>query len=157
MFDAHEIQALVLGARMVDAWSDDALRSAARSALDKIAAVLPPERRGKLEETALFSLGFHVPDRVREHVGLLRAAIVQRRRVSIEYGAPDGTRTGRVIRPLGLYFWGGTWTAGSWCELRAGYRNFRLDRIEELTLLHDTFELASPVTLEEFVAAMRES
>src|SRR5262245_21814917 len=89
MFDAHEIQALVLGARMVEAWTDDALRSAARSALDKIAAVLPPGRRDKLEETALFSLGFHVLDRVREHVGLLRAAIAQQRRVSIEYGGPD--------------------------------------------------------------------
>jgi len=156
MFDLHEIQALVLGARMVEAWSDDALRAAAKSALDKIAAVLPAERRGSIEQTALFSLGFHVPDRVREQVGLLRGAIAQRRRVSIDYAVPDGARSARVIRALGLYFWGGSWTVGAWCELRQDYRSFRLDRIESLSLLDDTFELASPVTLEEFVAAMRE-
>jgi predicted DNA-binding transcriptional regulator YafY len=155
MFDAHEVQALVLGARMVEAWADDALRSAAKSALDKIQAVLPPERRGSLEQTALFSLSFQVSERVREHVGLLRAAVEQRRRVEITYGGPTGERSERVIRPLGLYFWGGTWTAGAWCELRRDYRNFRLDRIDALTLREDRFELVSPVTLDEFVAAMR--
>lgn len=155
MFDVHEIQALVLGARMVEAWTDDALRSAAKSALDKIQAILPAERRRGVEETALFSLGFHVPQKVREQVGLLRGAVSQRRRVAIEYGTPRAEPSQRVIRPLGLYFWGGTWTAGAWCELRNDYRNFRLDRIQQLSLLEETFELVSPVTLDEFVAAMR--
>jgi predicted DNA-binding transcriptional regulator YafY len=42
MFDSEEIQALVLGARMVMSWSDARLASAAKSALAKVEHVLPP-------------------------------------------------------------------------------------------------------------------
>ena len=33
------------------------------------------------------------------------------------------------MRPLGVWFWGKVWTAVCWCELRADFRMFRLDRI----------------------------
>ena len=56
--------------------------------------------------------------------------------------------------PLGLYFWGSVWTLGAWCELRQDFRNFRLDRIEEMSLLDETFENESPATLEDFIKAM---
>jgi len=31
-----------------------------------------------------------------------------------------------------LYFFGGTWLIAAWCELRADFRSFRLDRVREL-------------------------
>ena len=31
--------------------------------------------------------------------------------------------------PLGLFFWGGSWTLAGWCEMRQDFRSFRLDRI----------------------------
>ncbi len=42
MFSVDEIQALVLGARMVESWGDEELRRAARGVLTKVEAVLPP-------------------------------------------------------------------------------------------------------------------
>src|SRR5688500_17289159 len=57
MFNREEIQALVLGARTVEAWADDDLRKAVRSALDKVEAALPATTRGEVEQTALFALG----------------------------------------------------------------------------------------------------
>src|SRR5262245_3595483 len=148
MFDADEIQALVLGARMVEAWGDLELREAARAALEKIHAVLPGERRASLEQTALFSLGFHVTPAVRAHVGQLRKAITDRKKLALVYEAAPDAVTERTIRPLGLYFWGGTWTVGGWCELRADYRNFRLDRIRQAVTLPEQFSHESPVTLQ---------
>ena len=47
-----------------------------------------------------------------------------------------------------------TWTLGAWCELRADFRNFRLDRVTTVELLDATFELEPPVTLDDYVAAM---
>ena len=61
----------------------------------------------------------------------------------------------RTVRPLGLYFWGGAWTLGAWCELRDDFRNFRIDRVTELVVLSDTFALEPPCTLDAYVAAMR--
>ena len=47
----------------------------------------------------------------------------------------SGKASAREVWPLALYFWGGTWTVGAWCESRGDFRNFRVDRSEELAAL----------------------
>lgn len=154
MFNVVEIQALVLGARMVESWSDDELRAAARAAIDKIEAILPDSARAKVDATALFSLSFHVPTAIRRFMGPLRIAIDERRIVAVAYRDKDNTLSQRRIRPLGLFFWGGMWTLGGWCELRQDFRNFRLDRLESVDTTDDTFEHVAPVTLDDYARAM---
>lgn len=154
MFTVAEVQALVLGARMVEAWGDPGLRSAARNSLRKIEAVLPPGERHRVADTALFALSFWVPDEPREMLGVVRRAIDGRHRLHITYTRDDGPVTERVIRPLGLYFWGRSWTVAAWCELRADHRSFRVDRITGADLLADTFALEPPVTLDDFRATI---
>src|SRR5947209_20043905 len=63
MFDETEIEALVLGARIVKAWADPQLAGAAEEALRKIESILPPRLRERLSEAALFAPGFHVKER----------------------------------------------------------------------------------------------
>lgn len=154
MFSVAEVQALVLGARMVEAWGDPGLRSAARNSLRKIEAVLPPSERHRVVDTALYALSFWVPDEPRETLGVVRRAIDARRRLHITYARDDGTVTERVIRPLGLFFWGRTWTVAAWCELRTDHRSFRVDRIRDANLLADEFRLQPPVTLDDFRATI---
>ncbi|MCA9707031.1 MAG: YafY family transcriptional regulator [Myxococcales bacterium] len=156
MFTVDEIQALVLGARMVESWGDSILQRAAQSVLEKVEAALPEGERGRVHDTALFSLSFRVPERVRDLVGLLRAAIDDRRAVTLDYRDRHGEPTERTVLPLGLYFWGSTWTLGAWCELRRDFRNFRLDRVAEATVLERTFEHEPPVTLDDYVRTMSE-
>lgn len=154
MFSVDEIQALVLGARMVESWGDEELRRAARDVLTKVEAVLPPSKRRRVQDTALFSRSSRVSPEVRANVGTLRKAIDERTKVHLDYADATGTPSGRVVCPLGLYFWGSVWTLGAWCELRQDFRNFRLDRIEEASSLNETFEDKSPTTLEDFIKAM---
>jgi predicted DNA-binding transcriptional regulator YafY len=154
MFTVDEIQALVLGARMVESWGDELLQRAAQSALEKVHAALPEGERGRVHNTALFSLSFHVPPAVRTQLGRLRHAIDDRHRVALRYHDREGEVTCRTVRPLGLYFWGSAWTLGAWCELRVGFRNFRLDRIDEADVLDSTFVLEPPVTLADYVRSM---
>ncbi len=154
MFSTLEIQALVLGARMVESWADAPLRAAAASALEKVEAALPPSQRPRVHNTALFSVSFHVPERARSFLTPLRAAIDGRETVRIGYEDRAGARTERVVRPLGLFFWGVSWTVGGWCELRQAFRNFRLDRIATLVPTGDTFALEPPVTLDAYLAAV---
>lgn len=154
MFNVNEIQALVLGARMVESWADEELRGAVRAALDKIEAVLPAAEREGMRSTALFSISFHVPEDVRKFMATLRHAIDDRRTVSIAYEDREGDATQRRVRPLGLYFWGRSWTLGAWCELRQDFRNFRLDRITDAQATADVFEHRSPVTLDDYIHAM---
>jgi predicted DNA-binding transcriptional regulator YafY len=154
MFTVDEIQALVLGARMVESWGDEELRRAAREVLTKVEAVLPKSKRHRVQDTALFALSFRVSPEVRARVGTLRKAVEARSKVHLDYADAKGTASGRVVCPLGLYFWGSVWTLGAWCELRQDFRNFRLDRIEDVSILDDAFADESPTTLDDFIRAM---
>lgn len=157
MFNAAEVEGLVLGARMVERWGDPELRHAARSILDKVHAVLPDAERERLRGTSLFAMSFAVDDEVLERLGHCRKAIREQMKVHIDYLDPDGKQTERVTRPLGLFFWGHTWTVAAYCELRQDFRNFRLDRVTDMQVLTQRFELVSPVTLEDYVRAMKTS
>jgi predicted DNA-binding transcriptional regulator YafY len=57
MFSVEEVEALALGARWVEGRPDAGLARAARDALAKIAAVLPPERASALDWPTLLAGG----------------------------------------------------------------------------------------------------
>jgi len=78
--------------------------------------------------------GFHVPDSLRAPLGDLRKAVRERLRLQVDYEDRDGKSSARVLRPLGLHFWGGTWTLAAWCEARQDFRTFRVDRFRRWTL-----------------------
>jgi predicted DNA-binding transcriptional regulator YafY len=153
-FNHEELEALVLGVRMVERWGDAALRAGARAIVDKIESVLPPSEQPKLHSSALFAMSTALPELAMRNLTQLRRAIADQRKARFAYQDQIARQTERVIRPLGLYFWNGTWTVGAYCELRSDFRNFRLDRIQLLKVLRDRFELAPPVTLDDFVRAM---
>jgi predicted DNA-binding transcriptional regulator YafY len=134
MFGRAEIEAVVLGTRMARAWGGTRLAHAAEEALRKIEAVLPPALRERVDRTQLFAPDFHVNATLRETLDRLHVAVNESRAVNFEYRTEVGEPTQRQVRPLGLFFWGGVWTLGSWCELREDFRSFRLDRMRALAL-----------------------
>jgi len=129
MFDRNEIEAVVLGARMAQAWGGARVAAAAEEALRKIEAVLPAALRERVDRTRLYAPGQRVSDELRADLDALHAAIDASRRVGFDYTAEQGAQTQRVVRPLGLFFWGGAWTLAAWCELRTDFRAFRVDRM----------------------------
>jgi predicted DNA-binding transcriptional regulator YafY len=150
MFDREEIQALVLGARIVAQFGDPALARASESILSKVAGVLPKDLEPLLADTRLF-----VPSPVRgarsaAGLAVAREALVARRRLRLKYANEKGEETDRTVRPLGLFFWGKTWTLAAWCEMRIGFRNFRLDRIGEAEM-GERFEEETGRTLRDML------
>ena len=59
MFKEQEIEALVLGARIVESWADHELAEAASDAIAKIEAVIPDRLRGYMANTALLAPPLH--------------------------------------------------------------------------------------------------
>ncbi len=155
MFTLNEIEALTLGARIVESRGGPALAQGARSALAKIAAALPRDKRAALESSRLFAPAFFVDPRPGERLEAMRQALADRRVVQLGYKDGDGRTSQRRVRPLGLYFWGEAWSLAAWCELREDFRNFRLDRIVDLTLLPERFADEPGKRLEDFVRRMQ--
>jgi predicted DNA-binding transcriptional regulator YafY len=152
MFDEAEIEALVLGARIVESWADAELARAAQSVLSKVEAVLPPRLRARIPDAALFAPGFHVRKAMSEGLAELRGAIKARRKVTLAYRDRGDAATERTVQPLGVFYWGASWSLGAWCELRRDFRNFRLDRVTRLDVLDETFADAPGRTLRDFFA-----
>ncbi|MNC46293.1 hypothetical protein D3C75_953030 [compost metagenome] len=74
------------------------------------------------------------PSSTRGHLATLRNAIENTQALKITYTSLDGAVSQRLISPLGLFYWGGKWTVGSWCSTRAAYRDFRVDRIASIAI-----------------------
>jgi predicted DNA-binding transcriptional regulator YafY len=152
MFTSDEVEALVMGARMVEAWADPVLAKSAAAVLSKVRSVLPPALANRVENVPLFALDFHVPDEARKNLEPVRVAISGRNLLRFAYKREDGLSTERVVRPLGLYFWGKKWTFAAWCELRRDFRNFRPDRMSAIEVLKETFPVEEERELATFLA-----
>jgi predicted DNA-binding transcriptional regulator YafY len=154
MFTIDEVEALVAGARMMEAWGGTALGSHSRSAIAKIALALPAARREEIERTRLFAPGFLVPPGAAAGLETVRQAILQRCKLHIEYADGAQRVSIRTIEPLALNFWGTTWSIAAWCESREDFRVFRLDRIRRLEMGDEKFDEVPGRTLEDFLRSV---
>ncbi len=152
MFDRDEIQALVLGARIVRQFGDPALARASDAILGKVAAIVPKDLAPLVAETRLFVPSTIGAGKSADALTLAREALIARRKVELSYAKADGAATTRTVRPLGIFFWGRIWTLAAWCELRQDFRSFRLDRVVASTLLDETFEDEAGKTLRDMLA-----
>lgn len=156
MFTVEEAEALALGARMVQAYGDERLKRAAQGVLDKVTAIGTADVKKGIADRALWVPAFHIDERVREKLGHLRDAIHARRRARFDYTRADEQPSTRTVRPLGLFYWGRTWSLGAWCELREDFRSFRIDRMGDMIVLDRIFKLEPGKTIDDFLRTVGE-
>ncbi len=153
MFDESELEALLLGVRMVQGWSGEAMGKAADSALQKIHAVLPDRLHQHYVQQPEWLI---VPDIHRiqsaKYSDQLSDAIKKKYVLYIHYTREDGEKSQREVWPLGMVYWGRTWTLIAWCEKRDDYRMFRLDRINELDCMNSHFETTETCNIKHYMA-----
>lgn len=154
MFTETELEALLTGARMTQAWTDRDLAAAATSAMQKINAVLPPHLRHVLYSEVMLVPNFNVNPLVSRRLQTIRQAIKRRQMIYIEYCRADDQFSERQIQPLGLFYWGATWTLVAWCELRDDFRQFRLDRIQKLKVQATHFKAEAGKQLRDYLSGV---
>lgn len=149
MFQSEEVTALLVGSRMVQAWTDPDLAQAAKQAETKILAALTP---------ALLQRVSHLPYRIPVYESgvsgihrLLREACEERHKVSVTYRDMSGQESTRTLWPLGMVGWGDHWTLLAWCEKRDAYRNFRFDRIQNILPLPEHYPAHPQRNLEHYL------
>lgn len=139
MFTTEEADAIAVGAQLIRRLRDPALRDAAVSVLAKIEAVLPAATRARLDAAPFFvSPGdTHVPDGV--DLSEIRSGIRDRRKLRLRYRDETGRISRRTVWPIALAYYVDVTLIAAWCELRADYRHFRVDRIENLSILDEIY------------------
>ncbi|MEO0729827.1 MAG: YafY family protein [Pseudomonadota bacterium] len=152
MFDKCELEALILGARIVEGLGDSELSDSAQNVIAKIEAVVPRDMRAYMETIPLLAPGTRIQAPISFCASELRTAMRDRRKVGFTYTDGIGETSARIVRPLSLAYFGAVWLLAAWCELRADFRVFRLDRIEDFTVTEDPFRPEPGKTLKEFLA-----
>ena len=154
MFDSDELEALVLGARWVRRQGDAGLAGAAASALAKIATASPRDLRDTMADLSLWvPIGPKPQADDGRFVQPAREAIRHERKLRIGYQDEQGVASERIVWPIALAFMDGRRLLAAWCELRAGFRHFRIDRIASLAATGEGFPRRRHALLAEWRAA----
>jgi len=144
MFTQEEAGALFIGGEFVERMTDASLADHARSALTKIRAVLPPERKEFIERLQQ-STAIHLrrsPELAAagDNLATMQDAVAGRRVLRIVYrNVHDDETTAREVEPLATIFYADHWHLIAYCRLRDDIRDFRVDRVQELETCDERF------------------
>lgn len=160
MFTAQEAGALLLGAKLVEKFSDIGVNRSFAEALDKIKAVLGNTDQDHLNRLdALVTVLNAVPAGREGFPGDLlidiQSVLAQSKVTRLQYvsGYKDQLTT-RKVEPLGLCFYAGHWHLLAYCHLRRDYRDFRVDRVKTVAVTGEGFDRNRHGDLQELVQHM---
>ena len=153
LLSAQELDALREGLRLAARAPDAPLARAARKLAKRIAAVTPAPQN---DPDQLFGVSGRSENRAPKHLPPLRRAIKARERVTVSYLDPRGFESHRDVCPLALDREGRIATLVSYCEARAGFRVFRMDRIIAVAATGERFSLPQGAGLAEYRARLAE-
>ncbi|MFL5253379.1 MAG: helix-turn-helix transcriptional regulator [Rhodopila sp.] len=142
MFTLDEIEAIAVGARMLSRTGDHGLQTAAGSVLSKLTVALPEALRGHLAAPPVYVSTRGAPPPEIADLSAVRAAIRDERKVQIGYRDEKDEQTVRTIWPVALAYYADATLIGAWCELRQDFRHFRADRVRDMRILDQRFEVS---------------
>jgi predicted DNA-binding transcriptional regulator YafY len=154
LFSEEEATAIVLGL-LGTSWLEIGQSPVAvEGALAKVLRVLPLSARERLSAVSSHLILSPHEQEARPDAKLLidlSEAIQRRQRISIAYRSHHDQATQRTVEPYALAGWWGRWYLVGYCCLRQGYRLFRLDRMQQVQVLAETFERAKDFDCEAYV------
>ncbi|ORM71292.1 transcriptional regulator [Pantoea wallisii] len=131
MFSRQEIDALVLGLNWVSRHTDAELKLAAQHALAKIHAVVPDPLTHAIDHQS-FLIASRGEAVFEKHLPEIRQAIHQRTKIQLTYRDLKEATSTRTVWPVVIGYFEQVRLLCGWCELRQAFRNFRVDRIEDV-------------------------
>ncbi|MCR5873732.1 YafY family transcriptional regulator [Phenylobacterium sp. J426] len=155
MLTPDEVEAAVLGAQMVAARGDPALKRAAEDLVAKIAAVIPEQLRPLVLEPATRAApSWHaVPDNV--DMAEVRRCIRTGRKITLTYRDEQERETRRTVWPFAIGYYETSRLLVTWCEMRQAFRSFRTDRVTAAEFSEDRYP-ERPATLRARWRRLRE-
>jgi predicted DNA-binding transcriptional regulator YafY len=152
MFSETEVDAIVVGARMVIARGDAALARAAQDVLAKMSDVLPNRLAEQMRKSMLYAAS---PSRETGSetavMPAIRDAIRRQRKLAIAYVDLKGQPSTRTIWPLAVAYFPEATVLAAWCELRNDTRAFRSDRVQSCTITDERFDPKGGALLASFM------
>lgn len=155
-FDADELEAIMLGVRLVMARGDGDLGAAAQRVSGKISSTMQAGAGDRYKNLPLRAVSKLTEEhrKANLHLSFLRRAVRDRVVVTLEYLDLKDNITERIVRPLGLTMFDAVWLLTGWCESRNDFRNFRLDRISNVETAGRVFRHQKGQRFEDYLLTL---
>lgn len=156
MFSQDEANALLMGAKLTGQFADTSISKHFDSALFKIKAVLRSGDKEFVEDldSSIEVFRGHGPagEISQQHLSNLQQAIAHKKVIGLRYLALYSEEsTIRQVEPIGLTYYSTAWHLIAWCRLRNGYRDFRVGRIQQLTVTDEEFDSGAHPSIQEYI------
>jgi predicted DNA-binding transcriptional regulator YafY len=159
MFNQEEASAMLTAGKLVEKMTDGSIRKAYESALLKIKSVLNDSEKDHLENLQSAIQVWRLPDQrtdfPNQFMAEITKAVSHKCVLEIEYiSSKNDELTKRQVEPIGIVHYSGRWHLISYCRLRNGYRDFRVDMIKTLAETGETFDGRNHFTLQEYFQSL---
>jgi predicted DNA-binding transcriptional regulator YafY len=156
MFTKEEATAFLTAEKFVETMTDASTMTNYKSAMYKVRAILKTTEKDLLEnidDRIEVLRTAHMPEAANtDHIQTILHSIAQRKVLALNYFAQHSQEhTKRYVEPIGIFFQSGYWHLIAFCRLRKAYRDFRVDRIKNLTVTEEHYPDEHPA-LKEYIA-----
>jgi predicted DNA-binding transcriptional regulator YafY len=157
MFTREEATAFLTAEKLMEKLTDPSSDENYKSAMYKVRSVLRMAEKDFLEniDGHIEVLKSRRTSGIKLDLNPLQVilkGIGERTALSIHYFALHSQeKTERCIEPVGVFYQENFWHLIAWCRLRQDYRDFRLDRISNISLTGERFRTQHP-SLNEYIS-----
>jgi predicted DNA-binding transcriptional regulator YafY len=155
MLTSAEASALLLGSKLIEKWTDQSVQTEFESALFKIKSVLKRADQEHLDDLDAQINVAKPAYRLPYSDGLLsvlQQGIARHHVLRLLYHSQyNDAETQRDVEPVGLYHYRMAWHLIAYCQTRQDYRDFRVDRIRELTDTGIRFSRRERLSLQQYL------
>jgi len=150
MFTIEEATAFLTAEKLIEKLTDASTEESYKSAMYKVKAVLRATEKDYLENMdehieVLNNSYVSKPKHLSNPIQVILKSISEKKVLSIEYFSNNSQeKTKRNIEPVGIFYAGNYWHVIAFCHLRNDYRDFRTDRISNLSQTSQQFKKEHP-------------
>lgn len=154
-FDPDEAEAIMLGLRLVMARNSAGLHDAAERVSGKIADAMGEKGDNFLNLPLQAVTRNRSADAMATRwEGQLREMIRNRLIAELAYRDLAEKQSVRRVWPLGMTLFDEAWLLTAWCETRGDFRNFRMDRIDELRATGERFVARKGQRMQDYLSSL---
>jgi predicted DNA-binding transcriptional regulator YafY len=156
MFTKEEATAFLTAEKFIEKLTDASTMANYKSAMYKVRAILKTTEKDLLEsmdDRIEVLKTAHMPETANnDHLQTILHSIAQKKVLALNYFAQHSQEhTKRYVEPIGIFYMSGYWHLIAFCRLRKAYRDFRIDRIKNLTVTDEHYTDEHPA-LKDYIA-----
>lgn len=143
MFTKEEVLSFITAEKLMQKFSHQSLGNHYQVAMEKVRSVLRHSDKNLIQniekQIDVFSAHAHSGDSLKNVIPIILESIAEKTQLSIEYQTVDGRVTNRTIEAVGIFFEFNFWYIMAYCILRKDFRQFRVDRIQQISKTQTPF------------------